>query len=59
MRNFRLSKKIKRVALVGSYVPRQCGIASFTADLRTALADEDRELDLPVVALNDRDAGYD
>ena len=29
---------IQTVALLGSYVPRQCGIATFTKDLRDALA---------------------
>jgi glycosyltransferase involved in cell wall biosynthesis len=29
---------VQTVALVGSYVPRQCGIATFTKDLRDALA---------------------
>ena len=32
------SPSINTLALVGSYVPRQCGIATFTKDLRDALA---------------------
>ena len=32
--------KIQTVSLLGSYVPRQCGIATFTKDLRDALAGE-------------------
>ncbi|HEY0010099.1 MAG TPA: glycosyltransferase family 4 protein [Tepidisphaeraceae bacterium] len=32
--------KIQTVSLLGSYVPRQCGIATFTKDLREALAGE-------------------
>jgi hypothetical protein len=31
---------VQTVALLGSYVPRQCGIATFTKDLREALAGE-------------------
>ena len=31
---------IKRVAFIGNYQPRQCGIATFTADLCEAVADE-------------------
>jgi len=29
-----------RIAFVGNYLPRQCGIATFTTDLCTALASE-------------------
>jgi hypothetical protein len=29
-----------RLAFVGNYLPRQCGIATFTTDLCTAVADE-------------------
>lgn len=48
-----------QIACVGTYVPRQCGIATFTHDLCEALC---VELKNPaachVVALNDRDEGY-
>ncbi len=30
----------KSVALIGSYVPRQCGIATFTADLAAAILEK-------------------
>lgn len=30
--------EIKKVAFIGDYLPRKCGIATFTADLRSALA---------------------
>ena len=29
---------LNSIAFVGSYVPRRCGIATYTADLRTAVA---------------------
>jgi hypothetical protein len=29
---------ISRVAFIGNYVPRQCGIATFTTDLCEAIA---------------------
>jgi glycosyltransferase involved in cell wall biosynthesis len=32
------SNALRNVAFVGSYVPRRCGIATFTHDLRTAVA---------------------
>ena len=30
---FRSPRPARRVALIGNYVPRKCGIATFTADL--------------------------
>ena len=49
---------IKSVALIGSYPPRQCGIATFTADLATAILDNDPNIDCSIVAMNDRREGY-
>ena len=34
----RLKSKIQTVSVLGSYVPRQCGIATFSKDLRDALS---------------------
>ena len=48
----------KSVALIGSYLPRQCGIATFTADLATAIVDNDPNIDCSIVAMNDRREGY-
>jgi glycosyltransferase involved in cell wall biosynthesis len=48
-----------RIAFVGNYLPRQCGIATFTTDLCTALTSEfgaDRLFAIPV---NDPDSAYD
>jgi len=53
------SASIQTVALVGSYVPRQCGIATFTKDLRDAVAAETGERQASVVAIDDNAAGYD
>jgi glycosyltransferase involved in cell wall biosynthesis len=49
---------LRSVALIGSYPPRQCGIATFTADLATAIADNDPDIDCIIVAMNDRREGY-
>jgi glycosyltransferase involved in cell wall biosynthesis len=49
---------LKSVALIGSYPPRQCGIATFTADLATAIVDNDPNIDCIIVAMNDRREGY-
>ncbi len=39
--------------MLGTHVPRQCGIATFTSDLSNAIATECPELDCFVVAMND------
>ena len=49
----------KSVALIGSYLPRQCGIATFTADLAATILDNDPNIDCTIVAMNDRDEGYE
>ena len=44
---------IRRVALLGNHLPRQCGIATFTTDLSDALAAAAPALDCFVLAMND------
>jgi glycosyltransferase involved in cell wall biosynthesis len=44
-----------RLAIVSTYPPRRCGIAAYTADLREALQEVSRDLEVPIVAI-DRDA---
>lgn len=53
-----MPSRIKSVSLIGSYLPRQCGIATFTADLAAAILDNDPNIDLSIVAMNDRREGY-
>ena len=50
--------KIKRVALAADYLPRQCGIATFTHDLRAGLVEAFPQTDFVVAAVNDIDGGY-
>ncbi|MBV6497904.1 MAG: D-inositol-3-phosphate glycosyltransferase [Prosthecobacter sp.] len=50
---------LSRVAFLGDYVPRRCGIASFTHDLCEAVSAEAPRLDCYVAAVNDRPEGYD
>ena len=45
--------RIKSLALLGSFVPRKCGIATFTKDLRDALASEVGSDNAGVVAMDD------
>jgi Glycosyltransferase len=53
------TSELRRVAFLGDYVPRQCGIATFTADLRNAIATQYPSLQCPVVSVSDRPGGYD
>jgi glycosyltransferase involved in cell wall biosynthesis len=48
-----------RIAFVGNYLPRECGIATFTTDLCAALATEYGEERLFAIPVNDPDSNYD
>src|SRR2546421_9252326 len=45
---------IGKVAFLGDYLPRKCGIATFTTDLRCAMAAEFPAMKCLVVPINDR-----
>ncbi|MGA2506012.1 MAG: glycosyltransferase family 4 protein [Chitinispirillaceae bacterium] len=49
---------IKRIAFVGNYLPRQCGIATFTTDLCEAFAAAYGETSCIALPVNDTEAGY-
>src|SRR5512146_559723 len=49
---------IKRIAFVGNYLPRQCGIATFTTDLCEAIAGEYQGTACIALPVNDTEAGY-
>lgn len=49
---------IRKVAFLGDYLPRKCGIATFTTDLRCAIASEFPTLQCLVVPVNDVADGY-
>ena len=49
---------IKRIAFIGNYVPRQCGIATFTSDLCEAIAAQHRDATCIAVPVNDVEGGY-
>jgi glycosyltransferase involved in cell wall biosynthesis len=49
---------IQTAAVVGSYFPRQCGIATFSKDLRDAVAEEIGPRQASVIAIDDNAAGY-
>lgn len=48
-----------RIAVIGNYLPRQCGIATFTTDLCDALSAEYGTTRLLAVPVNDTESGYD
>jgi glycosyltransferase involved in cell wall biosynthesis len=49
---------LNRIAFIGNYLPRQCGIATFTTDLCEAIATEHSEITCIAVPVNDTPAGY-
>ena len=48
-----------RIAVIGNYLPRQCGIATFTTDLCAAISAEYGTARLLALPVNDTDEGYD
>ncbi len=54
----RTGHPLRRVAFVGNHTPRQCGIATFTADLSGAIQRLSPALDCTVVAMNDLGKHY-
>src|ERR1700675_1877846 len=48
-----------RIAVVGNYLPRRCGIATFTTDLCDALHAEYGTTELLALPVNDSEEGYD
>src|SRR6266536_6157194 len=53
------SAQPRRIAFIGSYLTRQCGIATFTYDLRGAVAGQYQDSECIVVPVNDLAEGYD
>ena len=50
---------IRKIAFVGDYLPRKCGIATFMTDLRCAVAAQFPAAQCLVVPVNDIAGGYD
>jgi glycosyltransferase involved in cell wall biosynthesis len=53
------SDGIRRVALIGNFLPRRCGIATFTTDSYQSLRNRFPEVAVDVYAMNDRGQSYD
>jgi glycosyltransferase involved in cell wall biosynthesis len=47
-----------RIAIVGNYLPRHCGIATFTTDLCDAIHTEYGAIELMALPVNDTEEGY-
>jgi glycosyltransferase involved in cell wall biosynthesis len=58
MENGLTNSAINRIGFIGNYLPRQCGIATFTTDLCEAIASEYRETTCIALPVNDTEAGY-
>ena len=58
----RLQSKVSlpsRIAVIGNYLPRHCGIATFTTDLCAAISTECGSARLTALPVNDIEEGYD
>ncbi len=49
---------LNRIAFIGNYLPRQCGIATFTTDLCEAIAEEHPQTTCIAIPVNDIEIGY-
>jgi glycosyltransferase involved in cell wall biosynthesis len=49
----------RHIAFIGNHTPRRCGIATFTADICEAIAEEFPDASCFAGAVNDRPEGYD
>ena len=49
---------INRIAFIGNYLPRQCGITTFTTDLCEAVASAYSKTTCIALPVNDIEAGY-
>ncbi|WP_156356079.1 glycosyltransferase family 4 protein [Sphingomonas sp. Leaf22] len=53
------TKPLDRIALIGNFLPRKCGLATFTTDTYNALRDRFPDLAVDVYAMDDRPGAYD
>src|SRR5579872_4355657 len=51
--------RIQKIAFLGDYLPRKCGIATFTTDLLAAVVAEHPESQCFAVPVNDIAGGYE
>lgn len=53
-----MGPRIRHLALIGNFLPRKCGIATFTTDTYTALAERYPEIQVDVYAMDDLPGHY-
>jgi glycosyltransferase involved in cell wall biosynthesis len=53
------NSEIRKISFVGDYLPRKCGIATFTHDMFASVAGRFPEVQCSVVPVNDRPDGYE
>jgi len=51
--------EIRKLALIGNDLPRKCGIATFTHDMFSSLAESFPDVECSIVAVNDRVSSYE
>ncbi len=51
--------RLQKLALVGDYIPRRCGIAQFGHDIGRSITSQYPDVQLQVVSVNDTSDGYD
>ena len=54
-----IGSRIGKIAFLGDYLPRKCGIATFTTDLLAAVAAEHPQCQCFAVPVNDIEGGYE
>jgi glycosyltransferase involved in cell wall biosynthesis len=59
MSNSSLPSDVHKLAIVGDYLPRKCGIATFTHDIYNSIKNQYPEIQTLVVSVNDREERYD
>ena len=50
---------LRRIAVIGNSLPRRCGIATYTTDLKNAISISRQDLETCIVAMTDRGQAYD
>jgi glycosyltransferase involved in cell wall biosynthesis len=53
------TSRVRKIAFVGDYLPRKCGIATFTSDLLVAVASAHPQSQCLAVSVNDIPGGYE
>ena len=51
--------RVNKLALIGNFLPRQCGLATFTTDTFNAFRDRFPDLEVDVYAMDDHPGRYD